>query len=248
MFLGVGTYYFGGLFARAGQATKAAATLAEQFGAPDDYTPSPEGVGAERVEAFLAVRREVVRHCPALVDLGERLRPLREIEGSEKQPSAGDFFSILGGSMRLGPTTVEVLGARNQALLTSRMGLGEYTYLYALAYQSGPDGPKPVWLLPGETERPTDGQERLLGILRRLAVAARAVPGAPIDAEAVDAEIARLESEPGRRLWAEGLPDVLREPLAARAADLAGAYCPEAAQFDLAEIEQRGPSIRIDDH
>src|SRR5262245_50230168 len=106
--LGVGTYYFGGLFARAGEAEKAATALAEQFGAPDEYTPSSQGVEAERLEAFLSVRREVQRHCPALVELGERLRPLREVEGDQRRPSAGDLFSILGGSMRLGPVTVEL--------------------------------------------------------------------------------------------------------------------------------------------
>jgi hypothetical protein len=246
--LGVGTYYFGGLFARAGEAEKTATTLAERFGTPDDYTPSPGGVEAGRLEGFLAVRREVQRHCPALVALGEQLRPLREAEGSEKRPSAGDFFSILGGSMRLGPITVDLLTARNQALLAQEMGLGEYTFLYALAYQSGPNAPDPAWLFPHETENTTDGRERLVGILRRLADAARAAPGPAIAAETVDAEIARLQSEPGRRLWAEGLPTGLREPLAARAADLAAGYCPAAAQFDLAEIERHTASIQIHDN
>jgi hypothetical protein len=246
--LGVGTYYFGGLFARAGEAEKTATALAEQFGAPDDYTPSPEGVAAERLEAFLAVRREVQRHCPELVALGEQLRPLREAEESDKSPSAGAIFSILGGSMRLGPVTVGLLSARNQALLANHMGLGEYTYLYALAYQSGPNPKEPAWLFPHEMEKMNEGQERLLGILRRLAQAARSAPGAGVAAEAVDAEIARLEADPGRRLWADGLPAGLREPLEARAADLSAHYCPAAAQFDLAEVERRGAGIQIDSH
>lgn len=246
--LGVGTYYFGGLFARAGEAERTAATLAEQFGVPDDYTPSPEGVAAERLDAFLAVRREVQLHCPALVALGEQLRPLRDAESSEKQPSGGGILSILGGSMRLGPVTVDLLTARNQALLANRMGLGEYTYLYALAYQSGPDAPEPAWLFPHEAENTTDGRERLLGMLGRLAQAARGAPGAVIPAAAVDAEVSLLEADPARRLWAEGLPAGLREPLEARAADLAALYCPVAAQFDLAEIERHAASIRIDSH
>jgi hypothetical protein len=246
--LGVGTFYFGGLFARAGEAEKTATALAEQFGAPDDYTPSPGGVAAERIEAFLAVRRVVEGHCPTLVALGEQLRPLRDADASKKQPSAGGILSILGGSMRLGPVTVDLLTARNEALLANHMGMGEYVYLYALAYQSGPVAPEPAWLFPHEMEHTTDGRERLLGILGRLAKAARSTPGAVVPAEAVDAEIARLEADPARRLWAEGLPAGLREPLAARATDIATLYCPAAAQFDLAEIERHAVSIHIDDH
>jgi len=227
---------------------RTARTLEEKFGAPDDFTPSPAGVASERLEAFLAVRQAVMARCPELVALGKQLAPLRDADGSDQRPSAAGILSILGGSFRLGPVSVDLVSERNHALVTHRMGLGEYTYLYALAYQSGRDAPEPAWLFPRESERPNDGRERLLGILRRLARAARETPGAAIDGAGLEAEIALLEADPARRLWADGLPAGLRDPLLARQADLAAVYCPAAAQFDLAEIERNAVSIHVDTH
>jgi hypothetical protein len=232
---GIGAYYYGELSDGFDRAIEMRGELEEQYGGQDDYTPPPDGVPApERLEAFLAVRESLRDYCQRWEATVGHIDSLDEKE----ELSAGDLLKVFSSAWGIAPLLSEFSEARNQALLDAGIGLGEYTYLFVLAYYSLAPAKEP------EAERPAPQNRRiraaLLEMLRRQA--ATAVED-PETSRLLEAEIAALEQDPERMLWEEGPPAAVAaafEPYRQRIRDLA---CPMASEFELSRYERKGISL-----
>jgi len=108
--------------------------LTDKYGEIEEYCPSPSGkISPERMEAFLETR-EAIR--PVIEDLEHSIYFL-----SDDDESSGGAFKRLRTGLGLIPKIAEFLKTRNLALLESEMGLGEYYYIYTIAYYSWLDKP-----------------------------------------------------------------------------------------------------------
>lgn len=127
-----GTYCVRNLVKDFDQAEKADKELASRYGAIDDYTPPLDGVPAPaRLEAFLAVRDTLGRYREELAD---KFASFRRLETGRK-----DVLSVLGavkGGITIAPLLGGMFAARSAALADHGMGMGEYIYIYCLAYFS----------------------------------------------------------------------------------------------------------------
>jgi hypothetical protein len=131
-------------------------TITERYGKIEEFCPDPEGsIRAERLEAFLAVRRAM---APAAEELERSLNILshdRREEEFKEEPAPGALTKIRTG-FRMVPQIAEFYRSRNQALLDAEMGLGEYYFIYIVSYfswlgKSPADGP-PFQIVSDEDE------------------------------------------------------------------------------------------------
>jgi len=215
-----------------GQAIESHEELIDRFGEIEGFAPPAHGAMApDRVERFLAVRETLGEHQASIEAILAEI-PGPDTESDEVARMLVKVFGILGDLIAAGG---EYVNTRNQALLEQEMGLGEYLYIYSIAYYSWlghdpEDGP----------ERTVDGRrERLLGgdedeeqdalcapqSLRRrwrrtmsamldnqLAALGSEGPGDPWH-ERLTAEIARFDDEPRFVPWHDDLPPAIAAAL-----------------------------------
>jgi hypothetical protein len=222
----------------------ARAELLRRYGHPGDFSPGPDGaVRPERVEAFLRAREIMI---PVRAELEETLSLLSG-DGDRS------LLRKIDAGVGLISKVIEFDAHRSRALLEAGMGLGEYEYLYAMAYycwlgKSPTDGP-PFDLVSRDEQ---DGEhrdefdvredrrelilERLNGLLLAqlrnqlaalLAASAASGEGA-VEAwrERLEAEITALEADPYRLAWIEGLPAALEASLRPYRSRLEESYSP----------------------
>ncbi len=237
--------------------------LTERFGRIPDFCPDPEGtIRPERIEAFLSardgfapVRERITKSMEAL----SRGRDKDEVE-VEKPKSV---LTMMRQGFGIIPQTAEFIKTRNEALLDSEMGLGEYYYLYAVAYYSwlgkapadGPDfqivGPDEeddfvYWEREDSKER---RRERLLRRLNRMLLPMLhnqrekliAEGGAKASGEwqqILEREIEALEEDRERLLWQDSLPEVIEASLRPYRDRLEASYNPMTNPLEVM-IEQR---------
>ena len=143
-------------------------TLVERHGGVNDFTPWPDGgIPADRLDAFLHVRRAVQDHCAEIgaTDVGiEAMDRLDDKETPGTLEILGAFGEASKSVFGMGAVMGRFFRARNAALLEIDMSLGEYTYIYALAY-----GPTIVGATTGEEDATGDAHlsRRGRGTLRR---------------------------------------------------------------------------------
>lgn len=225
--------------------------LAAALGAPGDYAPPAGPVAPDRIEAFLAVRRAVLPHCAAFEEFTRNMGRMDELDSRSDRPGTGEILRAVGG------LTGSVLGlvgdigklneARNRALLEQRMGLGEYTWIYVLAYHSWLGHPVPDRSDADEGEGDGRRVERLretvLGLMRRhaerLAEAGQAESAAAWrqEADRMERAAAEIPFGPG------GLPEPYVAPFSARGDELRAAWCGPMAEYDLGEVRRSGLSV-----
>ena len=231
---GVGVFYYGELTDRFDHAIEMRGELAEQHGGQEDYTPPPDGAPTpERVEAFLEVRESLRDYCQRWEDTVGHFDRLDQ----QEEISSGDLFKVFTSAWGLAPLLAEYFEARNQALLEAGMGLGEYTYLFVLAYHSMPAAEAPD-VEPYVLKRRIRGV--LLEMLRRQEAAGTADPD---NARLLEEEIAALEEHPRRVPWQDGPPPSITDAFAPYRARLQELACPEAREFELSRNERKGISL-----
>jgi len=237
--------------------------LIERFGRISDFCPDPAGtIRPERIEAFLSAR--------------ETFAPIRErisksLETLSHKKDVGDIEvgkpkNVLT-MMRLGfgiiPQTAEFIKTRNEALLEAEMGLGEYYYIYVVAYYSWleknpEDGPG--FQIVGPNEEDDFGywdredseemrRERMLRRLNRMLLPMLHNQLEKINAEEgteisedwqqkLEREIDALEQDRERLLWQDGLPEVIEASLRSYRVRLEASYNPMTNLLEMV-IEQR---------
>ena len=123
------------------QAESARIKLEQAHGAPSTFTPWPGGtLPADRLQIFLVVRERLAPHRATLSGNYRKL-PVTASQMKELDQARG--FDKLVKGLFVGRDAISLVqemgryaGRRDEALLESGMGMGEYMYLYAVAYYS----------------------------------------------------------------------------------------------------------------
>lgn len=263
LLLGVGGYFFvRNIVQEVKDQEELLSSLTEKHGRIKEYCPDPEGtIPAVRLEAFLSVRQV---YSSVRQELEESLSTLSGAEKRESdvKPPRG-IFRMLGIGFGLLPKLADYFRSRNQALLDEGMGMGEYYYIYVVAYyswlrKSPEDGP-PFPLMDedrGEDFRDWDEEDiremRRDNALRKLhrmtlpmlhnqyAQLTESQPTADQKEwqEALAAEIEAMEADRFRLPWQDGLPDTIEASLRPFRDRLKASYSPITNPLEIA-IEQR---------
>ena len=151
--------------------------------------------------------------------------------------------------------------ARNQAMLDLGMGMGEYTYIYTLAYHS--------WLElhtaeglealesdegapPGSGPPDDDGysRQRRQNMLAILGNQLDALPEGDAEANALrvdlEEQIVAMEEDPERAPWQANLPDAILASLQPYRQRLIETYNPFTDPFELARSAKKGPLVYVE--
>ncbi len=257
----MGGLYIGNMTQGLDKAVQAGEELEKAHGAEEDFSPRPDGtIPADRMETFLAVRDAL---APARESIIRSFASLptdpNEIEKLDQAPFMEKMSAALGfGRAAFGLVTDagEFFNVRNRSLLEKGMGMGEYTYIYTIAYYS--------WLGHHPQEGPGfAGEDRGDGIgsmdrrtserinkslLQMLRNQIASLPQEDTEWRRVlQAEIEVMEREPGRFAWVDGVPPVLAASLEPYRERLERSYTPMTNAFELARSTKMNRwSYRID--
>jgi hypothetical protein len=230
------------------EAIEARETLAVLYGPQEDFTPPLDGaVPVERMEAFLAVRERLAEPCARLTEASEAVEFVNGLEWAEVPPkpqAATELWRGTRRAIRLEARRGEFFRARNQALLEAEMGLGEYSYLFAIAY--GPrlarDREAEGYGLVNDLPVLPRIRALLVDMLRRQLAAVEASPGADREdwARELTAEIARLDEDPRGIPWMDGLPPQIAASVAPYRQRLDELACEDATSLELMRNEKSG--------
>lgn len=242
--------------------------LEQRDGDESSFTPWPDGsIPADRLEAFARVR-EATQPARVAVARGFDALPLneegaRELDAKSNLEKLKAVFSISREALGFGGRIGELLAVRNRALLDEGIGLGEYTYLYVITYQSwlklNPEtGPFNVRVDEEVGAVATAGEGRASGsTATRVRKALLEMVGNQLAALEDDAdpewrarltaELAALEANRDRPPWQDGLPAGSLAALEPYRERLLATWEPLTHDFELARTRQAGSfSIRAD--
>ena len=237
--------------------------IEEQFGPQEAYVPPASGVpAADRIEVFLRIRRELAAVKPGqavdgqagrlaepCADLTRAEDQLQKMETFDHQEEVDRMevmkgaFSLTKSMMGVGPVIGHFYEIRNQSLLHAGMGLGEFTYIFTVAYRDRLLEERDGEQLFGP--RPTNSRVRkaLLSMLESQLAVLRSEDGADIEIEALETEIAAMQADDTRIPWQDGIPPPITEALAPYRAELDELYCPAMAPLELLINERHGPAV-----
>jgi hypothetical protein len=226
--------------------------LDERFGAVRDFRPPINGrIGADRIEVFLEVREGI---APPREELTEAISAFAPNEGNGRV--TGGLQVARAGAV-IGPRSLDLASARNQALLSAGMGFGEYVWIYWLTYdawlgnladastlhelmteRSASDGSLQIYIGGGmEPEYIARSLRRnITAMLWNLDedLAADSEPRGL--RELVVAELEALEADPARIPWEDGLPEPFAVGLEPYRDRLEATYAPATNPFELLEL------------
>lgn len=248
------------------EAVKARQTLNERFGEVDAFVPAPDGtVSADRMQAFLAVREATQPQRLEIADVFASLYFTEEDAHALKDEgfwaAMKTTWDVTKSGFAVGPITARFFEARNDALVEAGMGLGEYTWLYALCYWAAPghapdEGPADApEIREAAEEDPPMGFETLDALtLNRVRENLRAMLRSQLDAlESVESpevegawretladELEALDSDRRRVPFQDGLPPRLAAWIEPYRERLEAVYHPAANPFELAINRKKG--------
>lgn len=234
------------------QISESVSRVDKELGRIEDYTPEPDGrIPADRVEAFLAVRKAT---SAARSDLARTIRTLETEFGGPKGQPRGFWHVIRAARTGVGavPQIARFQKARADALLENKIGQGEYSYIYCLAYYSWlkkdpGDGPDRIKLsnrnsVSWENDEAHDGSVReesrqaVMSYIRRYMrpilrnAVSEAEKGGMAEKtpwqQSAEKELAELDSQSQRVPWAEGLPAPIEQSLVPFREELERSYDP----------------------
>jgi hypothetical protein len=219
------------------RAVSARTELEAAFGTQESFVPPASGVPSpDRIEAFLAVRRALAQSCNDLRDADQAVAKMEAFDGQDdvsKTAVLRQAMSTTKTMMGVGPSISHFYETRNQALGDAGLGLGEYTYLYVLAYGDKLVDPAAKLHLFG----PETTNERIRGalrsILRHQLERARDEGVSDESLGALTAEIGALERDPNRIPWQDGLPLEIQQALLPYRQELDGLLCAPTMPLEL---------------
>jgi len=221
--------------------------IEEQFGPQEAYVPPASGVpSADRVEVFLAIRRAFTEPCADLTRAEKQMQKMEtfdEQEEIDKMEVMKEAFSLTKSMMGVGPVLGHFYEIRNQSLLDAGMGLGEFTYIFVVAYNDRlldePEGEQ----LFGPTATNRRVRKALLSMLENQLTVLQSEGGEDAEIEALEAEIAAMHADDRRIPWQDAVPPAITEALAPYREELDELYCPAMAPLELMINERHGPAV-----
>jgi hypothetical protein len=201
----------------------------------DDFTPAATGeIPPDRLQRFLAVRGTLFPLCEK-VSAHQRLFARLEGHGDSERPPDGailrDGFRAATSILRVGRDFGDYVTARNEALVAEEMGLGEYTWVYVVAYHAWL-GQQPVAAIESES-RPSVFYDRVLPQVREMI--RRQVSEAGDGSTVADwrSELEALDRDPRRVPFEDGLPPELEGSLSPFRGELERLACPSAGELEV---------------
>lgn len=244
---GVGYLFVRDIVQRADEMERLQKEVRTEQGGAEDYVTGPDGrIPAERLTAFLRVREYSAPVRTRLISSFDNIAA--DLENVQQ---GGGFLSIVrlfGRGVDVVPHFTEFYTARSEALLEARMGVGEYFYIYSLAYytflgkplEDGPgvllvrdDGRNdevPAEEVPGR--RRDLVLKRIHRVVRRSLENGRTAARGPWK-ELLDHELTLLRARPERIPWEDGMPAALSESLEPFRQDLEQQYSPLTNPLEL---------------
>ncbi len=218
--------------------------LLDRHAAVPDHVPAADGaVPPERMEAFLNARARILRDSGEIRGALERIRHVQEVE-SEEEVTTREGLDFLRDTFGFMPKFLRYQNTRNSALLAEEMGLGEYFYIYALAYGSRICPPSPGGDEGDETTECDDVSDRttreLARVLANQLESLEKEGGDPQLASILRSEIARLEAGHRHLPWQDGLPPAAAASLEPYREELDQLFSAETASLDLQQ-KNRNP-------
>lgn len=229
------------------RAVDARIEIERRFGPQEAFVPPPSGAPTpDRIEAFLEVRRALSVTCADFGHMEDQVRELESFDDQEEVSRMAVIKQALSTSksmMGMGPLIGNFFETRNQSLLDSEMGLGEFTYIYVLAYREQIlDPPEDLQLLgPRAINRRI--RRALVSMLENQLQALEETAATAEEIDLLDNEIAALEEDSARIPWQEGLPPAIAGALAPHREELDALHCPATAPLELMLNEKRGPAV-----
>ncbi len=237
-------------------------TLVAQHGEIQEYSPDSDGaIKPERLEAFLEAR-EVM--APARDEIEKSFRILeegRDEETSDKESRS--VFKRIKTGFGMIPQISGFYKSHVQALLDVEMGMGEYYYIYTVAYYSWLGKPVlegPDFQIRGNDQgyryRDWDDQESeevrrdiTFRWLHRISLPMLQKQYEKLISEdvprvqsgwrkALQAEIEAMESNRYRLIWQDGLPEVIQKSLEPYRQRLEDSYSPMTNALEIS-LERR---------
>jgi hypothetical protein len=225
--------------------------LIDRFGYAAEYMPTLDGsISRQRVEAFLRVREKMFVFCPAfqqkIKDLA-RSGILEHNGDTTKTAASREGMDGLKKLFRFGPAVLNFIEVRNHALLEEEMGLGEYIYIYILAYAE-PLNHVDETKFAGIEQAYVGNRARkeLIQMLENQLGALTQGEAGLVDADMVAALQEQIDALNGGRQafpWEDGLPAAVAASLAPYEKRLSQYYCEGIAKIELMQ-KNKGFNIK----
>jgi hypothetical protein len=226
--------------------------LEDRFGAVDAYTPPVDGtVDPDRMEAFLAVREGMADVHREIEAVDREMGDFEQLAATDEEPPMRVALPAVARLTRsmLGLPWVfgEVERTRNRGLVDAGMGLGEYSYIYLVAYHHQEVAPDEEAHLFGETAINSRVRAELIEMLVRQLQSAEAELAADDEwLRQLRSEVAALEADQSRLPWQGGLPDRIQASVGPYRERLDAVYSASAAEFELLSSTVHGGGLRIE--
>jgi len=224
--------------------------LEQTLGTEARYTPAPLGeIPAERMALFLELRASLAPACGDYGDVQEGFEAVAALD-STKTPDAEGTAQVarqLGGAaFAITPFLARFFARRNDALLAASMGLEEYSYIYALAYHDHLLSQKTRGEIfsDGDALSP-EASEMLRGCLARQLEAARSESTWTPWRTSLEQELARMEGDPSRLPWQDGLPGTIAAGLTPYREQLDRTFCGATAGLEMEQSARRALRVAL---
>ena len=208
--------------------------LNNRFGEVSAFSPAPDGsVASDRIETFIAVRERLREPCQRFRAHRDQLEEMDRME-EQGELSMADIVEGFKAAVGFGPGFFHLVRARNSALSEIGMGLGEYSYIYVLAY-----GDQLSTMLEEMSRdhliKPRTRREFAQILYNQLKALAAIEKNDTSDAlmVAVQEEMAALDSGAHAFPWQDGLPPVVAASFAPYENQLDALFCDATARFEL---------------
>ncbi len=213
----------------------------DRFGYAPTFVPRADGsVPAERLEAFLRIRERVLQHCAGFQATLEDAGHLDRLEKDRTRPKLVVFHDAVSTLKRMfgfAPQFLRFVEDRSGALLEEEMGLGEYMYIYVLAYREQLGDPSESPYADIDEARVSERARSDLTQILGNQLARLESDGASGDLEPLIAALREQISAltEGRQTipWQDGHPPAIAASLAPFADRLAASYCEGVAGIEL---------------
>jgi len=153
---------------------------------------------------------------------------------------------LLGSAaLAITPFLANFFELRNETLLAATMGLEEYAYIYAVAYHEQLlSEPTCAQIFSDGDALSTEASEMLRGCLARQM---EAIPPAEASHRvAVQAELQRMDINPARLVWQDGLPAAVRTSLDPYRERLDRAFCISTAGLEMEQGARRALRVALE--
>jgi hypothetical protein len=232
------------------QASRSLEELQLALGPRASYTPTLSGeIPAERMELFLELRATLVTACENYGTVQGAFEAVASMDSSQAEAGEVGETALLLGSAALSitPFLARYFELRNNALLAATMGLEEYAYIYAVAYREQllSERTRAQIFSGGEALSP-EASTMLRGCLARQVEAMGPGDGETSEREAVKAELQRMQADPTRLIWQDGLPPAAKASVTPYRESLDRLFCGATAGLELEQGARRALRLALE--